>query len=53
MAVVRMKDQVGRWTREVASTCKAGVRSDVLAGTHVIVTHGSPEVIWDVVAMRG
>ena len=50
MAVVRMKEQVGR---EVASTCKAGVRSDVMAGTHVIVTHESPEVIWDVVAMRG
>ena len=52
MAVVGMKEQVGRWAREVAPTCKAGVRSNVMAGTHVIVTHELPEVIWNVVAMR-
>ena len=38
MAVIRKKEQVGRRTRIVESTCAAGTRCDVAAGDHMIVT---------------
>ncbi|NKB55438.1 MAG: hypothetical protein GKS00_03785 [Alphaproteobacteria bacterium] len=38
MAVVRQKEQLGRRTRIVESTCVAGTRCDVTAGDHTIVT---------------
>jgi len=38
MAVVRQKEQVGRRTRVVESTCVSGTRCDVTAGDHTIVT---------------
>ena len=38
MAVIRQKEQVGRRTRVVESTCVAGTRCDVKAGNHVITT---------------
>lgn len=38
MVAVKAKEQVGRRTRVVESTCTSGVRYDVTAGNHVIVT---------------
>lgn len=38
MVAVKQKEQVGRRTRVVQSTCTSGVRCDVTAGNHVIVT---------------
>jgi len=43
MAVVRQKEQVGRRSRIVESSCRADVRCDVKAGNHVIVTDEPPE----------
>lgn len=43
MAVVKKKEQIGRRTRVVQSTCTSGVRCDVTAGNHVIVTDEPPE----------
>lgn len=43
MAIVRQKEQVGRRTRTVQSSCKAGVRCDVAAGNHTIVTDEAVE----------
>ncbi len=38
MATIKQKEQVGRRTRVVQSSCKSGVRCDVSAGNHTIVT---------------
>ncbi len=38
MVEVKQKEQIGRRTRVVESTCTAGVRCDVAAGNHTIVT---------------
>ncbi len=43
MVEVKQKEAVGRRTRVVRSACTAGVRCDIEAGNHTIVTDEPPE----------
>lgn len=43
MATVRQKESVGRKTRTIQSSCRSGVRCDITAGKHTIVTDEPPE----------